>query len=137
MENFELLKKKENPLFKRKEISFIIENNITPSHKEVREFISKKFSVPEENIRVKNIFGKFGIKTFTIIANIYDSEQDKLEVEGKSTKEKAMQVPEENKVVISEGAKEINPEAKEKNQEKKQEETKQEASVEKIVEEKK
>jgi len=91
MENFNIIEQKENPLFKRKEIKFSVDAEITPSHTDTRKIISEKFSIPEENIRIKKILGKFGSKTFTISTNIYESEQDKLETEGKSKKDAVAQ----------------------------------------------
>ncbi len=91
MENFNIIEEKENPLFKRKEIKFEISAEVTPSHAEARKFISEKFSVPEENIRIKRLLGKFGSRKFIISANIYGSEQDKLDTEGQSKKDKIVQ----------------------------------------------
>ncbi len=87
MENFNIIEEKENSLFKRKEVKFTIDAEITPSHADARKIISEKFSTPEENIRIKNILGKFGSKTFTISTHIYTSEQDKLDTEGQSKKD--------------------------------------------------
>jgi len=87
MENINIIEERENPLFKRKEIKFSVDAEITPSHAKARKIISEKFSTPEENIRIKNILGKFGSKIFTISANIYASEQDKLNTEGQSKKD--------------------------------------------------
>ena len=94
MENFNILEERENLLFKRKEIKFTVDAEITPSHIDVRKIISEKFSTPEENIRITNILGKFGSKTFTISTNIYASEQDKLDTEGESKKD-AVKQPEQ------------------------------------------
>ncbi len=91
MENFNIIEERENPLFKRKEIKFTIDAEITPSHADTRKIISENFSTPEENIRIKTILGKFGSKTFTITTNIYESEQDKLNTEGKSKKDAVAQ----------------------------------------------
>jgi len=87
MENINIVEERENPLFKRKEIKFSVDAEITPSHAKARKIISENFSTSEENIRIKNILGKFGSKTFTISANIYASEQDKLDTEGQSKKD--------------------------------------------------
>ena len=88
MENFKILQEKENPLFNRKEIQVNVESEITPSNLEIEKLISEKFSIPVENMKIKKILGKFGSKTFTIIANIYNSEEDKNEIEKKSKKNK-------------------------------------------------
>ena len=87
MENFNIIEERENVLFKRKEIKFSVDSEVTPSHADVRKIISEKFSTPEENIRIKTILGKFGSKNFTISTNVYTSEQDKLNTEGPSKKD--------------------------------------------------
>ena len=131
MENFNLLEKKENPLFKRKEIIFTIGNEITPTYAEVMKFVSEEFSVPKENIRIKNIIGRFGKRVFTIIVNIYDSEKDKLDTEGKSKKDVLETQSEKIEVEIpkQEEEAEAKPEAKK--------EEKIEESIEKKIEENK
>jgi ribosomal protein S24E len=87
MENFKILKEKENPLFNRKEIQASVEAEITPTNVDVKKLISEKFSAQIENIKIKNILGRFGSKTFTITANIYSSKEDKDNIEPKSKKE--------------------------------------------------
>jgi len=86
MENFKILEEKENPLFNRKEIQASIESQVTPSNSDIKKLISEKFSTQIENIKVKKILGKFGSKTFEILANIYASKKDKENVEPKSKK---------------------------------------------------
>jgi ribosomal protein S24E len=88
MEKFEILKQKENPLFKRKEIIVSIEEDITPKNSDVEKFLSEKFSSPAENIKIKKILGKFGSHKFAITANIYASKEDKEKTEPKEKKEK-------------------------------------------------
>ena len=87
MENFNIIEERENPLFKRKEVKFSVDAEITPSRAEVSRFVAGKFSSPAENIKIKNIFGKFGSKIFTITANIYDSEEDKNSTEPQSKRD--------------------------------------------------
>ncbi len=89
MENFKILNEKENLLFKRKEVQASIEAEITPNKSEVEKLISEKFSTQAENIKIKNILGKFGSKVFTINANIYASREDRDKNTPKSKKEKA------------------------------------------------
>ena len=105
MTELKILEEKENPLFNRKEIKGSIESEIAPSRAEILEILSKKFSVPAENIKVKKILGKFGSKTFNVEANIYSSEKDKDSIELKKKKEKT---PEEKK---EEAAEKAQPEA--------------------------
>lgn len=95
MEKFEILNEKENPLLNRKEIEIIIDSNITPKIQEAEELISKKLSVPASNIKIKKIKGKFGLKEFIIVANIYSSIEDKNSIEPKSKKDKKEEVKKE------------------------------------------
>jgi len=97
MENFKILQEKENPLFNRKEIQINVESEVTPSNLDTEKLISEKISTQIENIKIKKILGKFGSKTFTIIANIYDSKEDKDKTEPKSKKEIEKNKPEEKK----------------------------------------
>tara|TARA_Y100000034_G_scaffold35372_2_gene43373 strand:- start:1615 stop:1980 length:366 start_codon:yes stop_codon:yes gene_type:complete len=88
MENFNIINKKENPLFKRKEVEAEIYAKVTPSNNEVEKLISEKFKTQEQNIKIKKISSKFGSNNFIISANIYDSPEDKDKIEPKSEKEK-------------------------------------------------
>lgn len=87
MKDLKILKEKENLLFKRKEIQAVINSEITPSYANMAKLISEKFSIPEENIKIKKIKGKFGSSDFNIEMNIYASEKDKDDTEMKSKKE--------------------------------------------------
>jgi ribosomal protein S24E len=76
-----------NLVFDRKELQAIIISENSPSNKEVITLLSKKLSVPEEGIKLKGIYGKFGSKEFKIKANIYKSKEDKNKIERKTKKE--------------------------------------------------
>lgn len=103
---FNIINEKENALFNRKEIEAKIDAEITPSHEEVKKLISEKFSVPIENIKIKNIIGKFGSKTFDVFANIYASKEDKDKIELKKKREiEAEKKIEEEKKVTEEAVK--------------------------------
>lgn len=82
-----IIEEKSNPLFKRKEIKATLESEITPSRAHVLELLSKKFDVSPENIKIKGIRGNFGIKRFSIEANVYHSKEEKDIVELKKKKE--------------------------------------------------
>jgi len=99
MENFKILEEKENPLFNRKEIQASIESQVTPSNSDIKKLISEKFSTQIENIKIKKILGKFGSKTFDVLANIYASKEDKENIEPKKEKEeiKTEQIEKTNK----------------------------------------
>ena len=102
-----ILEEKENLLFNRKELRLEIEAEVTPSHIEVEKLILEKFSTAAENIKIKKIEGKFGVKKFLIIVNIYQSKEDKdhfeiktkkqREAEKKEAEEAAKKVAEEKK----------------------------------------
>lgn len=84
-----IIYEKENALFGRKEILGVLESEITPSRLEALKVISEKFKVPEENIKIKGIKGKFGSKVFNIEANVYSSKENKDLTELKKKKEQA------------------------------------------------
>ncbi|MCK5149481.1 hypothetical protein KAJ87_00970 [Candidatus Pacearchaeota archaeon] len=113
MENFEILEEKENLLFNRKELHLKIEINSAPSRNDVREFISKKFSSPVENISINKILGNFGSRNFNIEARIYTSKEDKDQTElksGRATKDNVAkpveEVPAESEQTSTETTKE-------------------------------
>ena len=89
MEKFVILKEKENPLFNRREIEGSIKAEMNPKIKEAEEILSSKFSTPVENIKIKNVTGRFGSKEFIITANIYSSKEEKEKTEPKSKKKGA------------------------------------------------
>jgi len=74
---------KQNPLFNRREIVFEVEKEITPTRNEAEKIIANHFKTKEENIKLKKVEGRFGSNTFKIIANIYESREDKEAVEKK------------------------------------------------------
>ena len=84
-----ILEEIKNPLFKRKEVKLIISSLLTPNMEDSEKLISEKFSVPEENIQIKGINGKFGSNTFLISANVYSSKEDKEKIEPKQKEKKA------------------------------------------------
>jgi len=87
MEDFKIISENKNSLFDRKEIKISIEVGITPTHREVLDLISDKFSTNTENIKIKKISEQFGSHECTITANIYDSKKAKDELEKQSKKE--------------------------------------------------
>ncbi|MFA5259501.1 MAG: hypothetical protein WC402_05500 [Candidatus Pacearchaeota archaeon] len=65
-----------NDMFKRDEVSLVLEAEKNPSFNECRKLISEKFSKPEENLDVYGVKGSFGSKSFVIKAYVYDSKED-------------------------------------------------------------
>ena len=82
-----ITEEKENALFGRKEIKGHVRSEISPSKAEISKSLSEKFSMPAENIKIKEIKGKFGTKIFNIEANVYSSKKDKDEIELKKKRE--------------------------------------------------
>jgi len=89
-----IINETENPLFNRKEIQLSLKADTTPSREEVVKIISEKFSIPAGNIKIKKISGKFGSKVFTVIANLYASEEKKDKIESKKKKESEIKIAE-------------------------------------------
>ena len=93
------LEEKKNPLFHRREIKAQMSGHVAPSREEVRKALSEKLKTPEETIAIKTIKGKFGSKTFNIIANAYSSreELEKTETEKfiKESAKKTTEAPKE------------------------------------------
>ncbi len=81
-------KEEENPLYNRKEVVLEIVSNISPKNDEVLKAVAEKFSIPEEQIKVKGIYGKFGTTSFEVYANIYNTVKDKEETEVTTKKER-------------------------------------------------
>lgn len=88
MEKIQIIKEKVNPLFNRKEIEMLVTLDATPKTKEAEELVANEFSSNVENVKVKKISGKYGIKKFTITANVYNSKESKDKTEIKYSKEK-------------------------------------------------
>lgn len=83
-----IIQEKENPLFRRKEILAEINSQITPRTIEVENILSREFSKPVENIKIKRIKGNFGTKIFNVEANIYELMEDKEKTEIKTKKQR-------------------------------------------------
>ena len=84
-----VISEKENQLFKRKEVKISVYSEKSPSREEASKILSEKFSVPSENVKIKNIQGSFGSKIFDIEANLYSHKSDKDSIELKKKKETA------------------------------------------------
>lgn len=102
---------KRNDVFGRKEVTLVVEAEKTPGFDESKKIVSEKFSKPEENIKIRSVYGTFGNKTFEIKAYVYDSTGD-LE---KSVQRSRKQIREEKKAAAE--AKKAEEEAKKKSAE--------------------
>jgi ribosomal protein S24E len=88
MEKIQIISEKVNPIFQRKEVELLVSIDVTPKTKEAEEIVANQFSSNVENVKVKKIHGNYGMKKFTITANIYHSKESKDKTEIKYSKEK-------------------------------------------------
>jgi ribosomal protein S24E len=88
MEKFTIVTQKQNPAFNRKELVLSIDTNVTPKISEAEAFIAKEFSSTAENVKIREIKGRFGSTNFVITANIYSSKEEKDKIEDKAKKKK-------------------------------------------------
>ncbi len=72
-----------NDLLKRREVKVLVEADSNPGFENAGKQIAEKFKASEEVIAVKGIKSKFGRSTFLISAFIYDSVDDKENIEPK------------------------------------------------------
>ncbi|MBU1120346.1 MAG: 30S ribosomal protein S24e [archaeon] len=85
----EIIKRKSNPLLLREEIEFkVIDINITPSVKAVREKISAALEKKPETVVIARILQKHGRKEVECSARVYESIEKMKEVELSYTLEK-------------------------------------------------
>ena len=69
----EILSQKLNPLFGRNEVEIMINSAKTTSESEIEKIIADKFSSNVENVKIRQIKGKFGRNEFLIKADIYQT----------------------------------------------------------------
>ncbi len=81
------IKETKNLVFERREIEAKIHSESTPTNKDVATALAKKLSSSEDAIKIKGIYGKFGVKEFQVKANIYKSKEEKNKIERKTKKE--------------------------------------------------
>jgi ribosomal protein S24E len=82
-----IIEEKMNPLFSRKEVKLEVKTEIVPSQDEAKKIIADKFSCNEEFVRLRKIDARYGVQSFTIIADIYDSKEEFLRVVKKTKQE--------------------------------------------------
>ena len=79
----ELTSTKINLVINRKELTFIIEENKTPSKLEVRREIAVIMRTPPENVYIRNLTSKSGTRITTGLAHVYEDSKTALAVEPK------------------------------------------------------
>jgi ribosomal protein S24E len=106
----------ENALFNRKEVEAKVESNITPKNEEALKLVADKYSVPQDNVKIKGIYGSFGSQEFRVLAHVYKTKEDLEKTEVKTKQEKEA----EKKAIEDEAkAKAAEVEAKKKAEEEK------------------
>ncbi|MEX2017493.1 MAG: hypothetical protein WD876_03395 [Candidatus Pacearchaeota archaeon] len=78
-----IISEKENSLFSRKEIVAEIIGESTPKKTEVETLLAQKFSSIPDAIKIDRILSKFGSNNFVIHAKIYNSKEEKENIEPK------------------------------------------------------
>ncbi|MBM3292453.1 hypothetical protein FJY84_07210 [Candidatus Bathyarchaeota archaeon] len=79
----ELTSTKINSVINRKELSFKIEEDKTPSKSEVRREIAVIMRTQPENVYIRNLSPKSGTRITTGLAHVYEDPKKALEVEPK------------------------------------------------------
>ena len=87
MENFKIVSEKTNILFERKEIQATLNSESTPSKEDVKKFLIKELSIPEDVLKLENIKGRFGSNEFIITAKVYKTREDRNSIEQKTKQE--------------------------------------------------
>lgn len=97
----------DNPLFSRKQVQLEISAQTIPSTIESQEIVAKEFKSKPNLVRIRDIKGKFGMTTFTINADVYDSAEEfkrivkrtkkEIEAEKKAQEERIAKIAEEKK----------------------------------------
>lgn len=77
-----------NDLLKRRELKLVVNAGKNPGFAEALKNVADKFKAKEENIVVREVKSKFGRDTFLIDAYIYDSAEDKANIEPKKKEKK-------------------------------------------------
>ncbi len=99
----------ENALFNRKEVEAIVESTITPKNTEALQLIADKYSTPQDNVKIKGIYGSFGSQEFKVLAHVYKTKEDLDKTEVKTKQEK-----EAEKKAVEDAAKAVKEEAEAK-----------------------
>jgi ribosomal protein S24E len=73
---FKIIQEKENSLLNRKEFTYEVKEEIIPSKETVKEELSKKYGFEKDLIEVLKISGKFGVKVFEVVAQVYHNKEE-------------------------------------------------------------
>lgn len=111
----EIIKERENPLLKRKELTFkVVHDAATPQRQEVREKLIALLNAKKETVILDSYTSRYGIKESIGTARVYVSEARAVEVENKALIEKNLRPKEAEKKPAVEKPKEEQKEKAEK-----------------------
>jgi ribosomal protein S24E len=72
-----ILSEKHNPLYRRREFEILTEAETTPSMADATTLVADMTNSNGENITVRRIKGRFGVKTILIKADVYENAESK------------------------------------------------------------
>jgi ribosomal protein S24E len=125
----EILKEQEVPLLNRKRISLLVDfkGGATPSILDFKEEVASKLKIKNELVSIKHVYQRYGASKAKIIAHIYKTRKELLQLEKlkkaeKKAVEAAKKAAEEKAKADAEAAKKAAEEKKAKAEEAKVEE---------------
>ncbi|MDD5254269.1 MAG: hypothetical protein PHG05_04190 [Candidatus Nanoarchaeia archaeon] len=84
-----LIKEQEMPLLLRKRLTYEVEfEKSTPRKEDVKKEIAKATGVPEEHIKLRHLYQKYGTTKAKAIVNVYKNAEDLKRVEEIKKKKK-------------------------------------------------
>jgi ribosomal protein S24E len=130
-----VIEEKQNPLFKRKEVSLEVTQETVPSNDEARKIVCSEFKCDNSLVRIRKIDSKFGSSCFNVIADIYDSKEEFDRIVKKTKQEVEAEKKAEEEKLAKEAEEKAAAEAAKTEAEKPVEEAPAEESTEEKVEE--
>ena len=88
--NLKIISEKENLLFSRKEITVEMKREGSPKKSEIESSLAEKFSAAADAIKIEKVISKFGSDIFLVSAKIYNSKEDKENIEPRIKPAKAV-----------------------------------------------
>ena len=82
------MKDLKNPLLNRREVQITIKSGSNPGFQKSQKMLAEQLHIPEEQVAVRGVYGKFGSSEFLIDALVYNSVKDKERFEPKKKEKK-------------------------------------------------
>lgn len=82
-DEIEIVKVKENPLLKRKEVILNINHfgKSTPKRSEIRNYVAQLYNVPQDAVYIVKIKTEYGMNVSQAIIHIYDTHEQAIKIE--------------------------------------------------------